>query len=346
MSDVAGPAQSPVLRAMSTSPAPAPPRPRRPAIGDVALALALACTPASAPAPGSASPTTAAARPTALDDLVRPWHALDPALAEAAPVVLVTRYEPGTYPCRPGPDGSLDMLVQDRFTVISVVRGSVAAPGLDLDLHALRRPNFPRAWAEGRRYLLLLRPGPKGQSLLADPGALGGTADRFGPDEVLAAIDLDQSEAEAAAERVLAARSGELAGVRWDPTLWDALRAAPSPEPARHRELATFLQGSIVRPRAPLGEVRAWLGPPDSQDLRATGARSDEYILARPAYAQPVQDGIYGHLRLDYDARLELRRVELGYLRWRVEPREQSSTMLSAADHARLGLPRLDLEFP
>jgi len=237
------------------------------------------------------------------------------------------------------------MLVQDRFTALGVVRGSVAAPGLDLDLYALRGPNFPRAYAEGRRYLLLLRPGPEGQALLADPDALGGTADRFGPDEVLAVIDLDQSQAGAAAERIQASRSGELAGMRWDPGQWDGLRTAATPDPGRQRELATFLQGSIVRPRARLAEVRAWLGPPDSQHLQTGGARSDEYVLARPAHAQPVQDGIYGHLRLGYDARLELRRVELGYLRWRVEPRQQSSTMLSAAEHAQLGLPRLELEF-
>ncbi|MCY1058388.1 hypothetical protein OV142_25150 [Nannocystis sp. SCPEA4] len=321
--------RSPVPRAMSV----------------LLLALAFACTPSAGPAPGSARPTTEApARPGTLDGLVRPWHALDPALAESAPVWLVTRYEPGTYPCVQGPDGSLDMLIQDRFTALQVVRGSVRAPGLDLDLGALRGPNFPRAYAEGRRYLLFLRPGPRGQALLADPDALGSTTDRFGADEVLAALDLDQSEAEAEAERVQASRSGELAGVRWDPAQWAALRSAATPDPPRQRDLATFLQAAIARPRAPLAEVRAWLGPPDSQHLRA-GGRSDSYVLARPAYAQPVQDGIYGSLELDYDARLELRRVELGYLRWRVEPHQQSSTMLSAEEHTQLGLPRLDLQF-
>ncbi|WAS98546.1 hypothetical protein [Nannocystis punicea] len=313
----------------------------------VPLVLALACTPTSGPTPPAPSSTAAPARalPAGLSGLVEPWHPFDPQLAESAPVWLLTRYQPGTYPCRPGPDGSLDMFIQDRFSALQVVRGAVRAPGVDLDLHALRGPNYPRSYAEERRYLLFLRPGPKGQAHLADASALRGMDDRLGPDEVLAVIDLDQSEAEAAAEQVQASRTGEFGGGRWEPASWAALRAAPVPDPARQRELAAFLQNTIARPRAPLAEVRAWLGPPDSQHLFANGSRSDQYVLARPAYAEPLPDGLYGSLQLRYDARLELRGVDLGYLRWHVAPHEQSSTMLSAEEHAAHGLPRLELEF-
>ncbi|PCC66697.1 hypothetical protein SAMN02745121_00573 [Nannocystis exedens] len=311
----------------------------------VPLALALACTPTSGPTRPAPSVPDARALPAGLSGVVEPWHPFDPQLAESAPVWLVTRYEPGTYPCRSGPDGSLEMLIQDRFTALQVVRGAVQAPGVDLNLNALRGSAYPRGYAEGRRYLLFLRPGPKGQALLADPHALGGMHDRWGPDEVLAVIDLDQSDAEAAAEQVQASRTGEFAGGRWDPAHWEALRAAATPEPARQRELAAFLQTTIARPRAPLAEVRAWLGPPDAQHLAADGSRSDDYFLARPAYAQPLPDGLYGHLELHYDASLQLRAVELGYLRWRVSPRLQLSTMLTAEEHAKLGLPRLEIEF-
>ncbi|MCY1006512.1 hypothetical protein OV079_13295 [Nannocystis pusilla] len=324
---------------MNRSPCSHDSAPRRP------LLLALACTPTSGPTRPAPSVPEAPELPAGLSGLVEPWHPFDPQLADSAPVWLVTRYQPGTYPCRPGPDGSLDMLIQDRFTALQVVRGAAHAPGVDLDLHALRGPAYPRAYAEERRYLLLLRPGPKGQALLADSQALGGMHDRWGPDEVLAVIDLDQTEAEAAAERVPASRSGEFAGGRWDPAHWAGLRAAATPEPARQRELAAFLQSTVTRPRAPLAEVRAWLGPPDSQHLHADGSRSDGYVLSHPAYAQPVADGLYGQLELRYDARLELRAVELGYLRWSVSLQLQSSTMLTAEEHAKLGLPRIELEF-
>ncbi|WP_434415294.1 hypothetical protein [Nannocystis pusilla] len=312
----------------------------------VPLVLALACTPVSGPPRPAPSAPEKPELPAGLSGLVEPWHPFDPQLAERAPVWLVARYQPSTYPCRPGPDGSLDMLIQDRFTALQVVRGAVRAPGVDLDLGALDGPNYPRSYAPERRYLLFLRPGPKGQALLADAQALGGMHDRFGPDEVLAVIDLDQSEAEAAAEQVQASRSREYTGGLWDPAHWDALRTAATPEPARQRELAAFIQSTIALPHAPLWEVQAWLGPPDSERLAADGSRSDEYLVARPAYAQPVQDGLYGQLELRYDARLELRAVELGYLRWRVSPQVRSSTMLTAEEHAKLGLPRLEIEFP
>ncbi|MFY0530783.1 hypothetical protein [Nannocystis pusilla] len=129
--------------------------PRRP------LALALACTPTSGPTRPAPSVPAAPELPAGLSGRIEPWHPFDPQLAESAPVWLVTRYQPGTYPCRPGPDGSLDMLIQDRFTALQVVRGDVQARGVDLDLHALRGPTYPRAYAEERRYLLLLRPGPR-----------------------------------------------------------------------------------------------------------------------------------------------------------------------------------------
>lgn len=190
------------------------------------VVLALACTPTSGPTRPAPSVPDAPEPPAGLSGLIEPWHPFDPQLAESAPVWLVTRYQPGTYPCRPDPDGSLEILVQDRFTALQVVRGTVRAPGVDLDLYALRGPSYPRAYAEERRYLLLLRPGPRGQALLADPQALGGMHERWGPDEVLAVIDLDQSEAEAAAEQVPASRSGEFAGGRWDPARWAALRAS------------------------------------------------------------------------------------------------------------------------
>jgi hypothetical protein len=310
----------------------------------LAASLTCACAPAS-PRERSRPDAAASAQqqlPPELAGLVAPWQPIDLSAAEQAPIWLVTRYEPGTYPCVEGPDGTRYMFLQDRFSVLRVVRGAVQAPGVDLNLDALRGPSFPRAYAEGRRYLLLIRPGPKGQALLADPAALGGLHDQLGADEVLGVIDLDQTEAEVRAERVAAARRDEAAG--WDPTRWQALRAASAPDPAQQRHLAAFLQRTLA-PRTPLAEVRAWLGPPDGQRLARNGSREDEYILARPAYAEAAEGAVYGDLRLRYDAALELHAVELGYLRWRVTPSGRASVKLSPDEHAALGLPRLELKF-
>lgn len=310
----------------------------------LAASLTCACAPAS-PRERSRPDAAASAQqqlPPELAGLVAPWQPIDLSAAEQAPIWLVTRYEPGTYPCVEGPNGTRDMFVQDRFSALQVLRGAVQARGVDLGLDALRGPKFPRAYAEGRRYLLLLRPGPKGQALLADPAALGGLDARLGADEVLGVIDLDQTEAEAAAERVVAERRDEAAG--WDPNHWQALRAASAPDPAQQRDLAAFLQRTLA-PRTPLAEVRAWLGPPDGQRLARNGSREDEYLLARPAYAAALEGTVYGHLRLRYDAALELRGVELAYLRWRVRPGERASVVLAPDEHGALGLPWLELKF-
>lgn len=320
----------------------------------VALALGLACAPAQPsvgePPEASAAPQTAPARPSRalpaeLFGIVEPWHAFDAAAAEASPIWLLTRYEPDSYPCRPGPDGSLDMLQQDRFTVVRVLRGAASAPGVDLDLYALRGSGRPRAFAEGRRYLLLIRPGPQAQALLADPRGLGGPDDRLGPPDVLGVVAVDESAAEVAAEATPASRTGEAHGYRWDPTRWSTERAAAAIDAASQRALAAFLEEIVLRPHAPLAEVRAWLGPPDLQRLGPGPARQDQYILARPAYATPSDGAIYGDLRLRFDARLALHAVELTYLRWHVSPRQRSSVALTPDEHAALGLPQLALEF-
>lgn len=310
-----------------------------------AVALAFACTPAGPTAPSQPPPASAAAAaepaapapPPELVGLLQPWHRFDRALADASPVWLLARYTPGTYPCRPGPDGSLDMLVQDRFTIDRVVRGDVRAPAVDLPLPELSGPAFPRGWAEGRRYLLLLRPGPRAAAQLADPAGPGGTDDRLEASDVAGAVDLDVSRAAAEAEAVAPVRDG--------PDPWDSLRAAPAVDPAAARAVVAALQRDVLGRRARLAEVRARLGPPDEVRLGPGEARTEQYYLARPARDVARHGAIYGDLRLTYDAGLELRAVELFHLRWRVEPRLSSSSALTADEHAALGLPRLELRW-
>lgn len=313
----------------------------------LALAACLACAPveparppAATPA-GTPAPAPASDLPPELAEVVPAWQRVDRALADASPIWLLTRYVPGTYPCIEGPDGSLDMLQQDRFEVERVVRGAVQAGGLDLDLFSLRGPSYPPGFAEGRRYLLLLRPGPEAQAWLADPKHLGGMASRLDADDVLAAVDLDATRDEVVAEATSASREGERDGFRFTPAVWDALRRAPQLDPSRQTRLAAFLAAEVLRPGATLGEVRAWLGPPDDLNFGPGQRRRERYVLARPAYDAAAQDGLYGDLELSYGPDLRLRGERLEYLRWHVRPGQTSSIALTPAELARTGLPSL-----
>jgi len=178
---------------------------------------ALACAPGEsvavpgepAPAPGesidvpdAAQPDTAttSAVPPELQGVVQPWQRVDPAWLARASVWVIARYTSDTYPCRPGPDGSLDMILRDAFAPTRVLRGVVKAPSIDLDLMALRGPEFPAAPGEGRSYLLLLRPNAETAARLADPAGQLNMHERLGADQVVAIIDLSQSADEVAAE--------------------------------------------------------------------------------------------------------------------------------------------------
>lgn len=310
-----------------------------------ALLVIVACAPAPAePAVAPSGAVDGSPReppPAELAALIEPWHAFDRALADASPVWLLTRYRPGTYPCVEGPVGELDMLLQDRFEIEQVLRGSVAAPGVDLDLYSLRTIAAPRAYAEGRRYLLFFRPGLKAQALLADAKSLGGIDHRLGAADVVHVVDLDQSEGEAQAEAVVAGRTTQ----QFDPSAWAALRSATAPDPARQRSLAALLQERVLVRGAALADVRGWLGAPDSQALGPGQARREQYLLARPAHDTPVDGAIYGDLALRYDDHLRLRSAELKYLRWHTRPREQSSIALTPDEHAAEGLPRFELRW-
>lgn len=317
----------------------------------LALALALACAPPrSAPPPtpahtaGAPAPAPAGAPelPPELAPLASSWGGVDPQRAASSPIWLLTRYAPSTYPCRPGPDGTLDMLQQDRFQIDRVLRGEAAARGVDLDLYAMKGPSYPRSFVEGRRYVLFLRPGPEAQTWLADPEDLGSMHRRMGADDVLAALDLDASPAELAAESTLATRTGTRQGLRWTPEVWVAARGAPALDAEHQRRLAAFLSAEILALGTPLAELRAWLGAPDDQHVWSGGARREQYLLSRPAYDTPREGGLYGDLDLEYGPDLRLRAASLKYLRWRIEPTLRASTALTPEEHARLGLPHFE----
>jgi len=130
--------------------------------------------------------------------------AIDPVWAAAATIWVVAEFGQDTYPCRPGPDGSLDMILRDAFTPTRVLRGTLAARSIDVDAAALQGPSYPASLAPGRSYLLLLAPTPEIAARLADPEGMLSMYERLDRAQVVAVIDLSQSAAERASEQVQA----------------------------------------------------------------------------------------------------------------------------------------------
>ncbi|MBA3546075.1 MAG: hypothetical protein H0T76_06310 [Nannocystis sp.] len=281
---------------------------------------------------------TATTIPPELRGVVQPWQRLDPAWLAGASVWLVARYTSDSYPCRPGPDGRLDMIQRDAFAPTRVLRGVVAAPGIDLDLGSLRGPAYPAAFSEGRDYLLLLRPSAAMTTRLADPRGAQSMHERLGAEQVVAIVDLSQSADESVAEAVTASRSGEQDGLRFDPALWAAARGAATISADQHEPIARFLAARLLQsPGMALADARAWVGAPDDQVRIGDRTLIYRYWLSRAQYAKPVAGGVYGQLELEFHDR-RLARGSISYFRWHFRPQIQSSIELPAEQLRGLGL--------
>ena len=314
------------------------------------LVAALACTPSEPPAePVDAAaaaaaqpytaPATATTVPPELRGVVQPWQRLDPAWLTDASVWVVARYTSDTYPCRPGPDGSLDMILRDAFAPTRVLRGVVEAKAIDLDLGALRGTAYPASFSEGRDYLLLLRPSPEMTARLADAQGAQSMHERLGAEQVVAIVDLSQSADESAAENVTASRSGEQDGLRFDPAIWADAREAATISADQHEPVARFLAARLLQsPGTSMAEARAWVGAPDNQTRIGDRTLIYRYWLSRANYAKPVADGVYGQLELEFHDR-KLARGRISYFRWHFKnPQEQSSIEIPADQLRILGL--------
>lgn len=316
-------------------------------VGVLAGVVALGCTPgqpiaepraehvaAVASAEAVAAVASAATLPTELRGL---GVAIDPAWTAAATIWVIAEFTQSTYPCRPGPDGSLDMILRDAFTPTRVLRGTLMAGSIDVDAAALQGPNYPASLVEGRSYLLLLAPTPEIAARLADPQGTLSMYERLDRAQVVAVIDLSQSAAERASEQVQASRSGTREGVRFDPQRWAAARAAPTITAAEHGALARFIAAELLaRPGASVAELRAWLGAPDVQQRRGETLLY-RYWLARPRYEQPEAGALYGQLELRF-VREQLVEGSVRYFRWEVRPDATASIEVPAEGLRERGL--------
>lgn len=290
----------------------------------VMLAAGLACGPVIAEPGAAADPVPQAQAERVPAELRALGVAIDPAWAERATVWVVGTLESGTYPCRPGPDGSLDMIVRDSFTVTRVLRGELRMAEIDVDAAALRGPGYPAMLVEGRSYLLMLAPTPELAPRLADPQGRLSMYERLDRGQIVAVVDLSQSAAERASEAVLASRSVTHEGVRFDPERWAAARAAPVIT-AEHAGLARFIGAELLaRPGGSVAELRAWLGAPDVQQLHGE-VLLYRYWLARPGYERPVAGGWYGQVELRF-LRDQLRQGSVRWFRWEVRADGSSSS--------------------
>jgi len=312
----------------------------------VMSAVSLGCAPglpiAEPRADAAATAATGAAAAAATAESLPPelralGVAIDPAWAAAATIWVLAEFGQDTYPCRPGPDGSLDMILRDAFTPTRVLRGTLAARSIDVDAAALQGPSYPASLVEGRSYLLLLAPTPEVAARLADPEGMLSMYERLDRAQVVAVVDLSQSAAERASEQVQASRSGTREGVRFDPQRWAAARAAPAITAAEHGALARFIGAELLaRPGASVAELRAWLGAPDVQQRRGE-ALLYRYWLARPRYEQPAEGALYGQVELRFvgEALVE---GSVRYFRWEVRPDASASIELPAEALRERGL--------
>lgn len=265
------------------------------------------------------------------------WRTVEPSWFAGSEVWLVAGFEEDSYPCVPRGD-DLVMFTRHAFTPRRVLRGEVKARAIDVRAMDLKGGNFPRALAEGREYLVLLRPSADTRSVLADPQGMFSMATALGPDEVVAVVDLSQTETEARDEATAAHRSGTRDGFEFSPTVWAAARDAATVTREQHAGLAGFIAATLLaRPGATTAEVRAWLGAPDTEERWSGGRLVYRYWLSRTNYSAPVDKGVYGQVELQMVGG-KLVRGSINYFRWVFRPMEQASIEIPEAELQGLGL--------
>lgn len=208
--------------------------------------------------------------------------------------------EQGTYPCIFEPDGSHRMPLRSTITIDQVLRGTVARP--DIDFAALVDPSlaFPLEFHEGRRYLLFLSPDDEARAHLQDPERVFTVDDQLQPRHFVAIVDLDQTEAEAAAHRRRVARWQELERFEFTPEGWQRMRESASVDLGLAESFLHAFRQRLVRSWERRREnVRATLGPPD-EVRQEDGDAVEVYHLGRTARRAPVEGTLYARIELTF----------------------------------------------
>ena len=255
-------------------------------------------------------------------DLKR-WHPYDPAWARDATVIVKGVYHHSSYPCVFFPDGMIARPARFTFDVGGVLRGNVACPSIDANLGGLDEVpdgRFPHSFVDDRTYLLFLKPNAASSDRLKDPKARFTDDTQLARSELVAIADLSQTEQEAAAMGVPATRSATRDGFTFTPEKWAALRKEPGVKAEDHRRFTKFIRDVVATPGASLGDVRAYLGEPDSWHRNTDGVFY-RYDLNRPVKHPVVgrKGQVAGSLEMSFSPELKLQRSAVSYLKCKSE---------------------------
>jgi hypothetical protein len=234
---------------------------------------------------------------------LKPWHRLKTDWCAKATIIVKGTYHEGIYPIAVFfPDGSkLVSPLRSSFDNLTVLKGRIACPSFDASVFVQDEDRFPQKFAPGRNYIVFLKPDKGSLERLNDAKATFSYYTRLdGGGEVIAIIDVSQSQAEAEAMRVQATRSETYRGFEFTPEKRSAFRDGKGEDLKTLQNLSTFIENVVATPKATLGDVRGYLGHPDYWSYRDDGI-DHTYELRRREKMQTgeVASGVEMHFRGD-----------------------------------------------
>lgn len=241
---------------------------------------------------------------------LKPWHPFKPEWAAEATVIIKATYS-RKGPCIFKADGSIAMPATDTFRRDKAFKGEVACAWFEVGLPAADGQRIPRL-VERRSYLLFLKPREPSLALLKNPKAEFTWDSELGPSELVAVVDLSQTQEEAETLQVQATEKGTLDGFTFTPEKWRALRQAKAIDLAAQKQFQSFIEKVVAVPGASLRRVRSYLGPPDYDSWHDSGVSCDYYF--QPA-AQPREGDLAAVLRLRFSSDLKLERCAINYMK-------------------------------
>jgi hypothetical protein len=289
-------------------------------------------------------PATTPARtdvPVPLRSHLKPWHRFKQEWARTATVWFVGSYGQGSYPCVPGPGGSLDMIQQNYFRVTRVLRGKVAVKTVDVNPYPRKDETVPPYLVEGRVYLVLLKPNPASVTRLGNSKTIFNLHTLIRRTEIVAIVDLSQGKQEAEAEQVKATRTGSYGNFTFTPAKWHALRHSKTADLEKQKPFLAFIENVVIKNDSTERRLRSYLGSPDSMRRSRCGAYTCAYQLNLNAYRKPSHGAVYTELKLWFGRKGKLVQYRIEYFKWTVGKNSSSSTALSEQELKKLGLKRV-----
>jgi len=223
---------------------------------------------------------------------LKPWQPFRAKWASEALVIIETTYSRDASMCGQDP-------LNGNFEKKTVLKGEIRPKSFKAIFSGVPNDGLPSFFAEGRCYLFFLRAPTK--SL--------GSFEYVGPQEIVAVVDLSQSESEVAALKVRATRSQRHGGFEFTPSKWQEFRDTRMGTDASDcKEFQGFIEGVVARPCADLARVRSYLGEPDDWAANRQGFIYTCYLNHDPR-AKPGDLAGWIIMAFSPDRRLEYYRI-------------------------------------